>query len=78
MKYLQNEMPYQGWLEQKPNVSHLREFGASIWILLQGQKEDHKMLPKSKHQAYVGFDDGANVVRYYNAETHKVLTSHNY
>jgi hypothetical protein len=36
------------------------------------------MLPKSKRRAYVGFDDGTNVVKYYNAETCKVLTSRNY
>jgi hypothetical protein len=77
-QYLANSTPYQGWHNIKPNVSHLREFGAPIWILLQGQKEQWKMLPKSKRQAYVGFDDGARVVKYYNAETRKVLTSHNF
>jgi Reverse transcriptase (RNA-dependent DNA polymerase) len=62
----------------KPNISHLREFGAPVWILLQGQKEQRKMLPKSKRRVYVGFDDGARAVRYYNAETRKVLTSRNF
>jgi hypothetical protein len=70
--------PYQGWYDKKPNVAHLREFGAPVWILLQGQKEDRKMLPKSKRKVYVGFDDGAKAVKYYNAETRKVLTSRNF
>jgi hypothetical protein len=70
--------PYQGWFKNKPNISHLREFGAPVWILLQGQKEQRKMLPKSKRRIYVGYDDGSNSVKYYNAETRKVLTSRNF
>jgi hypothetical protein len=76
--YLPNSTPHQGWHNAKPNVSHLQEFRAPVWILLQGQKEQRKMLPKSKCQAYVGFDDGAQAVKYYNAETCKVLTSRNF
>jgi hypothetical protein len=56
----------------------LREFGTPVWILLQGQKEDQKMLPKSKQQIYVGFNDGVKAVKYYNAETCKILTSRNF
>ena len=41
-------MPYEGWHNKKPNVSHLCEFGAPVWILLQGQKIDQKMQAKSK------------------------------
>jgi hypothetical protein len=69
--------PHEGWFDHKLNISHLREFSAPVWILLQGQKEDRKMLPKSKQQIYVGFDDGMKAVKYYNAETHKILTSCN-
>jgi Reverse transcriptase (RNA-dependent DNA polymerase) len=36
------------------------------------------MLPKSKCQVYIGYDDGAQAVKYYNAKTHKILTSHNF
>jgi hypothetical protein len=36
------------------------------------------MLPKSKRCIYVGYDDGSNSVKYYNAETRKVLTSRNF
>ena len=68
-------MPYKGWHNKKPNVSHLREFRAPVWILLQGQKIDLKMQAKSKWRIYIGFDDGAGAVKYYNAEMHNVLTS---
>jgi hypothetical protein len=36
------------------------------------------MLPKSKRRIYVGYDDGSKSVKYYNADTRKVLTSRNY
>src|ERR1700683_1181688 len=78
MKPMGTLTPYQGWFNYKPNIAHLREFGAPIWILLQGQKEQCKMLPKSKRRIYVGYNDGSNSVKYYNAETRKVLTSRNF
>jgi hypothetical protein len=36
------------------------------------------MLPKSKRRAYVGYDEGSKAVKYYNAETRKVLISRNF
>ena len=71
-------MPYKGWNNKKPNVAHLHEFGAPVWILLQGQKVDPKMQPKSKQQVYIGFDDSTRAVKYYNAEMCNVLTSRNF
>jgi Integrase core domain len=56
---ISNSTPYMGWHDAKPNVLNLCEFGAPIWILLQGQKEQQKMQPKSKCQVYVGFNNGA-------------------
>ena len=41
--------PYQGWHGKKLNVSQLRQFGAPVWVLLQGQNVPRKMLPKSQH-----------------------------
>ncbi len=62
----------------KPNVSHLREFGAPVWVLLQGQKVPRKMESKSRRRVFVGYDDGSKSVKYYNAETRKILTSRNF
>lgn len=55
-KALKGKTPHEAWFQQKPNVSHLREFGTPVWILLQGQKVPPKMKPKSKQQLFVGFD----------------------
>jgi hypothetical protein len=40
---------YECWYRQKPNITHLQEFGVPIWILLQGQSKLLKMEPRSKH-----------------------------
>ena len=73
-----NETPYQIWHSRKPNVLHLCEFGAPVWVLLQGQRIQRKMLPKSQQRAYVGYDEGSKSVLYYNTATQNVLTSRNF
>jgi len=75
---IQSMTPYQAWHRTKPNITHLCEFGAPIWILLQGQNIAQKILPKSKWHAYVGYNDANKLVLYYNAETRKILVSRNY
>ena len=70
--------PYKRWHGHKPDISHLREFGAPVWILLQGQKVQPKMEAKSKRRALIGYEDGSKSVKFYNAETRSVLTSRNY
>ena len=77
-KAVEGTTPYERWNNKKPNVAHLREFGAPVWILAQGQNVARKMLPKSHRKAYVGYEDQSNSVIYYNAETRKILTSRNH
>jgi len=75
---LGNQTPYQVWYGKKPNVSHLCEFGAPVWVLLQGQNMQRKMLPKSQRRAYVRYDKGSKAIKFYNAVTKNVLTARNY
>jgi Reverse transcriptase (RNA-dependent DNA polymerase)/gag-polypeptide of LTR copia-type/Integrase core domain/GAG-pre-integrase domain len=76
-KRIKGQTPYERWFKKKPNVSHLREFGAPVWVLLQGQKVPRKMETKSRRRTFVGYDDGSKSIKYYNAETRKVLISRN-
>ena len=46
--FLKDSTPYQLWNGIKPNINHLCEFGAPVWVLLQGQKIPRKILPKYK------------------------------
>jgi hypothetical protein len=78
MKPLAKKTPYQIWHGRKPNVSNLCEFGAPVWVLLQGQKVQRKMLLKSQRCAFVGYDDRSKSVRYFNAATRSILTSRNF
>jgi len=70
--------PYEAWHGMKPDVSHLREFGSPVYVLLQGRNVKPKLLPRSKQQIFVGFDSGSKSIKYYNPETRRVLTSRNY
>ena len=45
---------------------------------MQGQKVPRKMLPKAQRRAYVGFDDGSKVIKFYYAQTRKILLTRNY
>ena len=77
-RFIPSATPYQLWNNKKPNVAHLREFGAPVWILAQGQRIPRKMLPKSHRRAYVGHDNGSKSILYYNAATRAILTSRNF
>jgi hypothetical protein len=77
-KALPYRTPYEYWHGEKPNISHLREFGAPVWILSQGQQIPRKMLSKAQRRAYVGYDDGSKSVLFYNAPTRKILISRNF
>jgi hypothetical protein len=76
-KSLKGQTPYEKWFHKKPNIAHLREFGTPVWVLLQGLNKPRKMEPKSRRRIFVGYDDGSKAIKYYNAETRKVLTSRN-
>ena len=75
---MHEKTPFETWYGEKPNVKHLREFGAPVWILRQGQNRGHKFEPKSLQKVLVGFDDGNKSVKYYNPESRKILTSRCY
>jgi len=70
--------PYEAWFGSKPDVSHLWEFGTPVYVLVQPQKTQLKLAPRSKQQIFVGYDDGSNSVKYYNPKTRKILTSRNF
>ena len=44
---LDDHTPYKIWHIKKPNMSHLWEFGAPVWILHQGQAKQQRLQQKS-------------------------------
>lgn len=75
---LKGEMLYEIWHGLKLSIAHLQEFGTLVWVLLQGQAQQCKILPKLKQRLYVGHEDSPQAIKYYNTDIQKVLTSHNY
>ena len=75
---LGNQTLYQVWYGKKPDVAHLREFRAPVWVLLQGQSVQRKILLKSQRRAYVRYNEGLKAIKFYNAATKNVLTARNY
>jgi hypothetical protein len=73
---LDGKTPHEAWTGQKPNISHFREFGCDVWVLLQGEKQS-KLSPKSKKMKFMGFLDGHRAVRYYDLSKCTVHISRN-
>ena len=65
------------WHGHKPNVSHLREFGCDVWILDE-LKNRSTLHPRSHKMIFVGFDDGAKCICYYDKATRRVKRSRNF
>ena len=77
-KALLGKTPYEAWNRMKLNVAHLRKLGTPVYMLVQGQKNRSKLLPKSKPYMFLGYNNSSSSVKYYNVETHRVHTSQNF
>ena len=64
------------WDQQKPNVSHLWEFGCDVWILDESINR-LKLDPWSKKMIFIGFMDGSKAVWYYDAKNRSIKVSRN-
>jgi hypothetical protein len=76
-KALDGKMPHEAWTGEKPDVSHLREFGSDVWVLKEGIKLS-KLEPKSKKVSFVGLEDGPKAIRFFDAAKHKIGVSRNF
>jgi hypothetical protein len=74
---LQGATPEGLWSQKKPRVDHLQEFGAPVYVLLEGANQS-KLSAKSVKQVFVGFADGSSAIKYYDGRTRQVKVSRNY
>jgi hypothetical protein len=72
-----NCTPEEKWSGTRPDVSHLKEFGAPVWILKEGVNQS-KLEPKSERHTFIGFLDGPKAVKYYNARTRQIKSSRDF
>jgi len=61
-----NQLPEFLWEYAVLHAAYLHNW--SCILLLQGQKVQWKMQPKSKCQVYIGYDDSAGAVKHYSAK----------
>ena len=73
---LQGKTPYAMWTGRKPDVSHLREFGSAVWVLLEGQPD--KLQPKAAKFVLTGYNDDSSSIRFYDARTRWIQSSWNF
>jgi len=73
---IKGKTPDEGFTGQKPNVSHLQEFGSPVWVLNESYRS--KLDPKSQKMLFVGFLEGPRAIKYYNARTKHIGTTRNY
>ncbi|SJL04874.1 uncharacterized protein ARMOST_08245 [Armillaria ostoyae] len=74
---LEKETPDEAWTREKPDVSHLREFGSDVWVLTEG-KNLSKLEAKLKKYIFVGYLDGPKAIRYYDPQSCQIRVSRNF
>lgn len=73
---LPGRTPYEAYHGKKPDVSFLREFGSDVWVLDESTGRS-KLSPRSNKMMFVGFVEGSQAVRYYEAKRRSVKVSRN-
>ena len=74
---LKTMTPYEHWHLKKPGVTHLREYGSPVIILIEGINVP-KLNLKAQEHLFVGFDDETSSVKYFDRQTKQVKHSCNY
>src|ERR1700761_512114 len=74
---LEGMTPDELWNGRKPNMSHLREFGSTVWILKEGDKPS-KILAKSSKHIFVGFNNGPKAIKYWDKSSRQIKVSRNF
>lgn len=73
---IKGKTPDKGFTGQKPDISHLQEFGSPVWVLNESHRL--KLDPKSQKMLFVGSSEGPHAIKYYNARTRHIGTTRNY
>ena len=69
-----DKIPNEVFWNKKPNIANLQEFGRKCWVLQQ-DKKNKKLDPRSHPFIFVGIDDSTKGYRYWNRN--QILTLHN-
>ena len=72
-----NMTPYQKWTGNKPDISHIHEFGRTVWVLDE-QINPSKLEPNSYKHIFVGLEEGPRAIKYFNTQKKTMKVSRNY
>jgi hypothetical protein len=76
-KALDGKTPHEVWTGEKPDVSHLREFGSNVWVLKEGIKLS-KLELQSKKVTFVGFEDRPKAIQFFDAAKRQIRVLRNF
>jgi len=54
---------FELWTGNKPNVSHMRVFGSTCWVVLQKSHIDGKFGDKAAKGVFLGYPDGSKAYK---------------
>ena len=66
--------PYELWHKRKPDVSHLRIFGCTAYVLIQDHKRK-SLQPHSIKCKFLGYEPGIKAWRFWDSKGRKVMVS---
>jgi len=56
--------PFELWTGNKPNVSHMRVFGSTCWVVLHNSLIDGKFGDKAAKGVFLGYPDGSKAYKH--------------
>lgn len=68
---LKNMTPYEAWFGKKPDISNLRVFGCTCYVLIPASKRT-KLEPKAFKAIFIGYPTGTKGWRFYNPVTQAI------
>lgn len=72
---LDGRTPYEGFHGKKPDISHLREFGAKAFVLIQN-RHNSKIYERSIECVMIGYSNNSKAYRLYHRTSGTIYTSY--
>ena len=69
LRRTRGKTPLENLTGKKPDVAYLRVFGCEAWVFILQEKRTDKLLPKSEHMTFIGYEQ--------NSKAYKFMTSNN-
>lgn len=74
LKSSENKTPWERFFQKKPDVSHMRVFGATAYVQVP-QKHRQKLDPTSKKGIFIGYEANSKAYRVLLDESRKIVVS---